>query len=218
MASDPTPTSPARITVSGTGHAARPADLARAVFVAEAVRETAAEARSAAAGIADAVLQAIRGAGVAAADVQTAGLDLSPGWEHDGTRMVRTGFTVTNRIGVTVRDLETVGRVLDAGLEAGATGLDGVTFALADPSGPETEARRAAVEDARGRAETIASAAGGRLGALRAVAEGGEPSPYPRPMAKRAAFAQADSAATPVLPGVVEVTVSVTAEWELVTG
>jgi uncharacterized protein YggE len=215
---DPVTPTPARITVSGTGRAARPADLARAVFVAEAARETAAEARAAAAGIADAVITAIRGAGVAAADVQTAGLDLSPGWEHDGTRMVRTGFTVTNRIGVTVRDLETVGRVLDAGLEAGATGLDGVTFALADPGAPEAEARRAAVEDARGRAETIAAAAGGSLGALRSVAEGAEAVPYPRPAAKLAAFAAADGAATPVLPGVVEVSVSVTAEWELAAG
>jgi uncharacterized protein YggE len=218
MASDSTPVTPARISVSGTGRAARPADLARAVFVAEAARETAAEARAAAAGIADAVLAAIRGAGVPAADVQTAGLDLSPTWEHDGNRMVRTGFTVTNRIGVTVRDLETVGRVLDAGLQAGATGLDGVTFALADPRGPETEARRAAVADARGRAETIAAAAGGTLGALRSVAEGVEAGPSPRPMARLAAFEAADSTATPVLPGVVEVTVSVAAEWELAAG
>ena len=218
MASDSASTIPARIAVSGTGRTTRPADLARAVFVAEAARETAAEARAAAAGIADAVLAAIRGAGVADADVQTAGLDLSPSWEHDGNRMVRTGFTVTNRIGVTVRDLEIVGRVLDAGLEAGATGLDGVTFALADPRGPEMEARRAAVEDARARAETIAAAAGGTLGALRSVAEGVEAGPSPRPIAKLAAFAAADSAATPVLPGVVEVAVSVTAEWDLAAG
>lgn len=204
----------ATVTVSGTGSAGRPADLAQAVFTAEAVRESAADARSAAAGTAAAVIAAVRAAGVPDADLRTAGLDVSPNWEHDGTRMVRNGFTVTNRIAVTVRDLESVGRVLDAGLEAGATGLDGVTFLLADEAPAAEEARRAAVADARSRALTIADATGGRLGALLSIAEGGASVPGPFPAPRMMAMA-ADSAPTPVLPGRIEVTVSVTAEWAI---
>ena len=204
----------ASVRVSGTGRAGRPADLAQAVFVAEAIRESAAEARSAAAVIAGTVIAALHGAGVAVADVRTAGLEVSPNWEHDGTRMVRNGFTVTNRIGVTIRDLEAVGRVLDAGLEAGATGLDGVTFLLADEAAADEEARREAVADARRRAETIADAAGGRLGPLRGIAEGAPASPGPWREARMAMAAPAD-APTPVLPGRIEVSVTVTAEWEL---
>ena len=212
------PSVPARVTVTGTGRVTRPADLAQTVFVAEAVRQSAAEARAAAAATAASVLTAVRGAGVPDADVQTAGLDLAPSWEHDGTRMVRTGFTVTNRIAVTVRDLEIVGRVLDAGLEAGATGLEGVTFALADLRKPEEDARRAAVADARDKATVIAEAAGGALGPLVSIGEGVVATPYPRPAAKMAVLAAEDAPATPVLPGVVEVGVSLTAEWELVAG
>jgi uncharacterized protein YggE len=204
----------ASVRVSGTGRAGRPADLARAVFVAEAIRNGAAEARSAAAVIAGTVIAALLDAGVAAADVWTAGLDVSPNWEHDGTRMVRNGFTVTNRIGVTIRDLEAVGRVLDAGLEAGATGLDGVTFLLADEAGAAEEARRGAVADVRRRAETIADAAGGRLGPLRGIVEGAPASPGPWREARMAMAAPPD-APTPVLPGRIEVSVTVTAEWEL---
>ena len=202
------------VTVSGTGSAGRPADLAQATFTAEAVRESAAEARSVAAGTAAAVIAAVRQAGVPDADLRTAGLDVSPNWEHDGTRMVRNGFTVTNRIAVTMRDLESVGRVLDAGLEAGATGLDGVSFLLADEAPAAEEARRAAVADARSRAATIADASGGRLGALVSIAEGGASVPGPFPAPRMMAMA-ADSAPTPVLPGRIEVTVSVTAEWEI---
>jgi uncharacterized protein YggE len=204
----------ASVRVSGTGRAGRAADLAQAVFVAEAIRDSAADARSAAAMIAGTVIAALRGAGVAAADVRTAGLDVSPNWEHDGTRMVRNGFTVTNRIGVTIRDLESVGRVLDAGLEAGATGLDGVTFLLADEAAAAEEARRAAVADARQRAATIADAAGGRLGPLRGIVEGAPASPGPLGEARMAMAAPAD-APTPLLPGRIEVSVTVTAEWEL---
>ena len=204
----------ATVTVAGTGRASRAADIAEATFVVEALRPTAAEARASAAGVAAAVLESVRGAGVAEADLHTAGLDLSPAWEHDGTRTVRTGFTVTNRIAVTVRDLESVGRVLDAGLGAGATGLDSVRFRLADEAAATEEARRNAVADARRRATTIAEALGGRLGRLAAVSEGAPAGPVPLREA-RLAFAAVADAPTPVLPGAVEVAVTVTAVWEL---
>jgi uncharacterized protein len=207
----------ARVSVMGTGRVERAADIAHVTFVVEVSRPTAAEARGAAAATAAAVLEALAGAGVADADRRTAGLDVSPTWEHDGTRSIRTGFAVTNRIAAVVRDLERVGAVLDAGLEAGATGLDGVRFEVADPSGETTEARRLAVLDARSRATTIAEAAGGRLGSLVAIAEAGAPVPLPRREARMLAMA-ADMSPTPVIPGSVEVSVSVTAEWELVRG
>jgi uncharacterized protein len=210
------PASPT-VTVAGTGRASRAADLADATFVVEAIRPTAADARAAAASLATAVLDAVRAAGVAEADLHTVGLDLSPTWEHDGSRMVRTGFTVTNRIAASVRDLDAVGRVLDAGLGAGATGLDGVRFRLADEAAASEEARRNAVADARRRATTIAEALGGGLGALVAVSEGTPMGPSPLREAKLA-FAAAADVATPVLPGAVEVTVTVSAEWELLPG
>ena len=132
--------------------------------------------------------------------------------------MVRTGFTVTNRIAATVRDLEAVGRVLDAGLGAGATGLDGVRFRLADEAAASEEARRAAVADARRRATTITEALGGGLGALIAVSEGAPVGPSPLLEAKRAFAVAAMDAPTPVVPGAVEVTVTVSAAWELLPG
>jgi len=204
----------ARVSVTGTGRVERAADLAHVMFVVEASRPTASEARGVAAGIASAVLAALAAAGIAGEDRRTAGLDVSPTWEHDGNRSIRTGFTVINRIATVVRDLERVGHVLDAGLAAGATGLDGVRFELADATADATEARRLAVLDARRRATTIAKAAGGRLGPLVAVAEAGAPVPLPRREARMMAVA-ADPALTPVIPGSVEVAISVTAEWEL---
>jgi uncharacterized protein YggE len=202
----------ATVTVSGTGRATRAPDVADATFVAEAVRQTAVEARGAAAEIAGAVLAALGGAGVAAEDLRTAGLDVSPTWEHDGTRMVRTGFTVTNRIAATVRDLERVGRVIDAGLEAGATGLEGVQFRLEDEGPAASDARREAVADARRRATTIAEALGGRLGPLLSIGEAQPVGVTPFREAKVALMAAADTP-TPVLAGAVEVVISVTGEW-----
>ena len=204
----------ATVTVTGNGKVERAADLALATFVVEATRPTAADARAAAAAAATGVLDALTAAGLAREDLRTAGLDLSPNWDHEGNRPVRRGFTVTNRIGATVHDLELVGKVLDAGLEAGATGLDGVQFLLGDPAPAAEEARRLAVADARARAETIAGAAGLALGRLVAIVEGSPP-PSPMPFAEMRMAAFAADAGTPVLPGRIEVTVAVSAQWEL---
>jgi hypothetical protein len=206
------------VTVSGTGRVRRAADIAQATFVVEGIRDTAAEARSVAARAAADVLAALAAVGIEGDDVRTAGIDVTPNWEHEGNQPVRRGFTVSNRVAATIRDLELVGTALDAALESGATGLDDVTFQLAEAGPAETEARRLAVEDARDRASTIAAAAGMTLGHLLGIAEGGAPVPFPRREMRMAALATDAFAPTPVLPGTIEVAVSVTAEWELVAG
>jgi uncharacterized protein len=203
---------PATVTVTGTGRQARRPDLARATFSVEATRPTAADARAAAAATAEAVIAALHAAGLGPDDLHTASLDVSPAWDQDGGRPVRSGFTVTTRLGAAIRDLDGVGRFVDAGLGAGATGLDGVGFELADPGPVTGEARRLAVVDARARASTIARAAGCRLGRLVSLTEGGLPAPGWPPLGRAML---ATDATTPVLPGLVEVTVDVVGEWEL---
>jgi uncharacterized protein YggE len=115
-----------------------------------------------------------------------------------------------------VRDLDAVGRTLDAGLDAGATGVDAVILGIADATAAETDARRLAVADARRRAETIAEAAGAAIGRLLTLSEGVSlPPPGPRGFKEmRFAMASAD-AATPVEAGSLEVSVAVEATWEL---
>lgn len=203
------------ITVPGRGAVESAADIAGATFVVEATRPTAADARATAASAATAVLDALVGTGVARADLRTSGLDVQAAWDHETGRPIRRGFTVTHRIAATIRDLEAVGRVVDAGLGAGATGLDGVEFRIADADGPTREARALAVRDARARAETIAAATGGTLGRLRSIVEGGDPGgPGPLREMRMMAMAAAD-VETPVMPGRIEVSVRVVAEWTL---
>jgi uncharacterized protein len=205
----------ALVTVAGVGRVEREPDIARATFAVEATRETAADARGVTAEAAEAVIKAVRKAGVADGDLRTASIDVNPAWEQRDNQMVRTGFTVTNRIGVAIRDLESVGKVIDAALGAGATGLDGVSFGLSDSTLAASEARTLAVQDARARALTLAKAADAKLGQLVDLTEGASEAPGPRPQMRMMAVMAANDAATPVLPGRVEVSVSVVATWEL---
>lgn len=207
---------PARVTVAGVGRVEREPDVAHATLTVEATRETAAEARAVAARTADDVVAAVRATGVGRDDLHTASIDVSPAWDHLDGQPVRTGFTVSSRLGVAIRDLDAVGAVIDAALGAGATGLAGVSFGLADAHAASAEARALAVEDARARAATIASAAGAKLGALVEVAEDQAGIPTPMRTARLMAMGGDEFAVrTPVMPGRVEVTVTVAATWEL---
>ncbi|HEX5015173.1 MAG TPA: SIMPL domain-containing protein [Candidatus Limnocylindrales bacterium] len=210
---------PARVAVRGVGRVVRPPDVADLTLVFEATRPTATEARDIGATTAARVIAAVKGAGVGNADIRTAGIDLQPAWEHDDRgRASRIGFTITHRIAARVRDLDAVGRILDAGLDAGATGVDAVTLGIADATAAETDARALAVADARQRAETIARAAGTSLGRLISLSEGVTlPPPNPRGF-KEMRFAMAADASTPVEAGTLEVSVAIEATWELAGG
>jgi uncharacterized protein len=214
-----TPAEPAQIAVRGVGRVRRQPDVGDLTLVVEAIRPTATQARDLAATSATRVIAALRTAGLADEDLQTVGIDVQPSWEHDDRgRARRTGFTVTHRIAARVRDLDSLGRTLDAALDAGATRVDGVTLAIGDTSTAETDARRRAVADARTRAETIAQAAGTSLGRLLTLSEGvAVQSPGPL-RAREMKLAAAADVATPVESGSLEVAVAVDATWELNEG
>ena len=78
-----------------------------------------------------------------------------------------------------MRDLATLGAVVDGALGAGATSLDGLAFRVEDPSAAEAAARTAAVAQARARAEVLAAAADVRLAGVSDIVEGGAPPAWP---------------------------------------
>ncbi len=198
------------VTVVGEGRAMAAPD--RAVFNVgvEVRRPTVTEARTGSAETTARMLEALRGAGVAAEDVQTSQLSIQPDYEYteQGRRLL--GYLATNTVSVRMTALDRVGEAIDAAVTAGGDSarLDGLRFELTDPAAARAEARRKAVEDARARAEQLAGASGVELGdavAVEEVASGGTP---PGPVMLRMEAAQAD-ARTPVEAGTAEITVEV---------
>ncbi len=70
-----------------------------------------------------------------------------------------------------MRDLDTVGDVLDAAIAAGANSIYGVNFGLDDPDEVMAEARSKAAEDALARAEELAGLHGVALGEVVSISE-----------------------------------------------
>jgi uncharacterized protein YggE len=115
-------------------------------------------------------------------------------------------YTATNNVEVTIRSLDSAGRVLSAATNAGANQLYGIRFEIEDPSLLQAEARKKAVADARTRAERLAQLAGVKLGPAVSISElegGGGSGPVPM-----FAMAKMDAAA-PVERGELTVTSTV---------
>ena len=161
-----------------------------------------------------AVLQALVGQGIVKDDIATSYVSLYPTYGNSG--MDITGYQAQNQIDVTVRDMEKVGAVIDASVDAGANLSNGISFRLSDQNHGVNEALNAAVADARSKAETLATAGGAQLGQVVTITEMSSPSSVPPIYYERGLLAGADTAeSTPIQPPTLETQVSVSVTWEL---
>jgi uncharacterized protein YggE len=106
---------------------------------------------------------------------------VSPEVPAPPTKLPQGFYTATNNVEVTIRNLDIAGKVLSAATSAGANQLYGLRFEIEDPSPLQVEARKAAVADARQRAERLAQLAGVKLGPAQSITEsdGGGSGPVP---------------------------------------
>lgn len=165
-----------------------------------------------------AVVRAIRGAGVAERDVQTASVTLQPQYRYaENQPPVVTGYQASNTVAVRFRDIAKSGGVLDALVAAGANQIDGPSMSLAATDAALDAARQDAVRRARARAELYARAAGLRVDHVVAIDEAGEndgSTPRPPVFARVQAMA-ADSSRTEMLAGETEVSATINVRFLL---
>jgi uncharacterized protein len=216
------------VSVSGHGQVDVPPDTASVSIGIDVIQPTLAEAQAQATAQATAVIEALKAAGIADEDIQTAYFSVNILRDYDAAPAVGatpesvnadptliTGFEIVNQLQVTVRDTDMLGALLDEAVTAGANSISGVTFYVDDQTAAASEARRLAVEDARTKAKELAAAGGLTLGSVASIAEG-TVSPMPPPMPAGAGRDMAEAqAAVPVQPGSSTVAVDVSLTFEL---
>jgi uncharacterized protein len=206
------------ITVSGVGIVQATPDVADVSLGVTKQGEDATSASQAAAAAMDAVISALKQAGIEAKDIQTSSLSLNPVYDWDNDPPTIEGWEASNMVLVTVRDVATVGDVIDAATAAGATNVQGITFSVDDPSGPEAQARSAAVADAKAKADQLAADAGVTITGIITITESGGQTPQPVYFEGDTTGGNERAAAmaeTPVLPGQVDTTISVVIQYEI---
>ena len=169
------------ISVSGTGRVVISPDVADLRLGVSVTKPTVKAARAAAADSMTKVIAALKKLGIADADLQTSGLSLQPvyDYQNNANPPKLTGYTLSNGVSVTIRDLDKIGDAIDDGLAAGATTLDGVTFRVDDPAKAQEQARKQAMSQAKAIADTLSSSAGVSIAGVASISESTGQMPYP---------------------------------------
>lgn len=211
------------ITVVGTGQISGEPDTFRATVGVEVERQNVDEALNVANEAAEQVISTMREQGVEEQNIQTTEFSVFPvfneppmqGQSQDGPGI--RGYVVTNLVEARIQNLERVGEILQAAVEAGgdAARVRSVNFTLEDNEELRAAAREAAFADARRRANNYAELAERELGPLVSVSETVEDSAPLEPSGGMPASAGAEAQSVPVTPGEEEVTVRIKAVWEI---
>ncbi len=215
MAADTTPAP--RIVVTGEGEAAIAPDIAILSLSVMREAKTAREALDANNAAMTEVIEAIKLFGIAARDIQTAGIQISPRYNYsnkpDGSQDAElVAYQVTNTLTVRVRDLIKTGEILDKAVSLGVNQGGGIAFANDDPSTAIDDARKKAVANAMAKAKSLSDAAGVELGRVLEITD---QSFGARPMPIEAKAFDARAGAPPVEAGENAYAVQVNMTFEL---
>jgi uncharacterized protein YggE len=210
---------PTGISVTGEGTVTAAPDMAIIQLGVNTLRPTVAEAREAAAAALQGMIDAMKAQGVADEDLQTSNLSIYPEYDYNNDQQVLRGFRVSNSLVAKVRKIDSTSDLVDAAVVAGGdeTTINGISFTIDDPETLRAEARQQAVEDARARAETLASASGVSIGdpiSINETSYSSAPIPYAEAGAALDRASQADFD-TPIQTGELDVVVSVTVTWAI---
>ena len=188
----------------------------------------------------DAVVAALKRAGIADREIQTSTINLSPRYsdpERDAQLRARQtgqpyippeeqapriiGYEARNTVQVRVRNLANMGQVIDTLVSVGANEVNGPNFTLDEQDAALNEARAEAVAKGRQMAETYARAAGMRVARILSISEGG--GHYPVRQAIMVTGSRVGGAGAPpppppapVQPGELSLGVGVSMQFELV--
>jgi uncharacterized protein YggE len=215
---------PRGIVVAGQGEAKAPPDVARVNLGVESRMPTVEQATADANGRANAIVAALKQAGIADQDLRTHNFSIN--FEQDPVPppqplpqqsearskekvaattatvpapapSVRGHYRVSNMLEVTLRDVAKVGAVIKLATDAGANNVWGIAFEIDDPDALRATARTQAIDRAKRNAQELARLGGVKLGKLVSMSESDGGGGHP--MMK--SVAQYDSSNVPIEGG-----------------
>jgi len=216
MADEPRPRT---VSVTGQAEVAAEPDLARISLGVDSRKPTMAEARAEVSATVDRVLALCRDLKIDPKGVNATRLQVQPEyrWNEKDRKRVLLGYAVSRQVEVEVRDLEKLGTLLERAVDAGVNEIGDPLLDSSRRKELERQAMTKAVEDARLNAETLAAAAGARVGAVRTLNGSAATPPMPVYRAKMVGMA-ADSSASPestYQAGEMKFSAMVNAEYDL---
>jgi len=196
-----------RILVNGEGRVDIAPDMAVLSLTVTREAETARIALDANSSAMNDVINAMKAEGIKTRDLQTSRFSIQPRYSRPAPKPTGEreppqiiGYTVRNSLTVRVRDITTVGAILDKSVTLGVNEGGNIRFTNADPSAAIEQARTLAVKVAIAKANTLAVAAGVKTGKLLEISEQSL-NPRPVPMASAEMSMARSARSVPVATG-----------------
>ena len=203
------------IQVTGTGTLSAAPDEAILSLAVETQASTATMATTENAAAMASVITALTSAGISNDSIQTTSYTLNPVYSNpvnQSTAPSIIGYDAVNAIQVTVKDLASVGKVLDLAITAGANQVQGITFTLSNTAmaSLQKQALQLALQDANNQAKATATALGLTIVGPISVTPGYvfQPESYNR------FSAAAPQTTTPIQPGTLQVSATVQVTYQ----
>jgi uncharacterized protein len=143
--------------------------------------------------VAQKIIQAIRKHKIAKEDVQTQRVNLNPVYDYERKKQQ---YAANQTIEILVRDLAVYETLMEALVEAGTNRIDQVEFRSSKINLHQSEARKAAMRDARAKAEDYASVLNQKVGKALVISENSH-TIYPQPLFQMAMAKGADMESAP---------------------
>ena len=214
-------TEPSTLTVGGRGEVSVAPDRAVLRLGAVAQAAKASEAQGQVNQVVQNIVKSIKSLGVADKNIATIDLSIYPVYgnqqpEPQGqtTQPVIRGYRASNIIRVQIEKLESLGGIIDVGLNAGANRIEGLSFDLIDDGESRAQALHLATEEADIKANAIAKAMGVEIVGIKQISEAGIS--LVRPQMDSGPVFSARAAATPVQAGQVRVEASLTVSYYII--
>lgn len=145
------------------------------------------------------------------ASIKTVSYSLNAVYSYPSNgQAVLTGYTANNTVEATISNLTVIGQTIDAGIQAGANQVVGLTFGLKDDSSARASALMQATAQASANASAMASGLNMHTGAVQVISEGTMVTPVPVAIA-----GTASPTTTPILSGTLTIQATVTLEVSL---
>ncbi len=213
---------PRIVAVSGQGEVQAEPDQAIVTLGVESRRPRLEDARAEVTKTVDAVLKLTRDLRIDQKYVRATRISVQPeyNWDNNARERNLIGYFVSRQVEVDLRDLEKLGTLLEKATDLGVNQLGDPRLESSKRRDLERSALAKAVEDARLNAETVAKAAGARLGPARTISasSGFVPVPVMSRMKTMAMAADSAQASQTYQSGQMTFNGNVQVEYDLIVG
>jgi len=162
-----------KITVSGTGETQVSADTAIISLGVSARDKDVLQAQQKVNEVIAGIRLALTEQGIPEENINTDYMNIYAIYDYEDDVEQVKAYNANTTLAVKVTDIGTVGSLIDEAFKAGANTLNGISFSASETDGARNESLKAAVAEAKAKAEVLAEAAGLKITGIETVSEGG---------------------------------------------